>query len=125
MVPRSSRILLTSALLACMLAIAPPALGALTVRFVSVTSPVSLGGPVRIEVVTVPGAVCDIEVRNGNGLVRAAGIRPKKADGQGRIVWLWRVSKKMAPGKWSVLVDCLLGHDLGRAETLFTVKHVK
>ncbi len=95
---------------------------ALTVRFVSVSSWVRLGSPARVEVATVHGAVCDIEVRNPRGLVRTAGIRPKKALDSGRIVWTWRVGRTMTPGTWAVVVDCLLGDQLGRAETRFTVK---
>lgn len=95
---------------------------ALTVRFVSVAPSVRLGAPARVEVATVPGAICDIEVRSPAGLVRAAGIRPKKALASGRVVWTWRVAKTMRPGTWKVVVDCLLGEQLGRAETRFTVK---
>ena len=95
---------------------------ALTVRFISVSPSVRLGAPARVEVATVPGAICDIEVRNPAGVVRTAGIRPKKALTSGRIVWTWRVGKTMRPGTWTVVVDCLLGEQLGRAEAKFTVK---
>ena len=95
---------------------------ALTVRFISVSPSVRLGGPARVEVATVSGAICDIEVRNPGGVVRTAGIRPKKAFDSGRIVWTWRVGKTMRPGTWRVAVDCLLGEQVGRAETRFTVK---
>jgi len=95
---------------------------ALTVRFVSVSPSVKLGAPARVEVATVPGAICDIEVRSPRGMVRTAGIRPKKAFDSGRVVWTWRVGKTMRPGTWTVAVDCLLGEQLGRAEARFTVK---
>lgn len=97
---------------------------ALTVRFVSVSPSVRLGAPARVEIATIPGAVCDIEVRSPRGVVRTAGIRPKKAFDSGRIVWTWRIRKTMRPGTWTVTVDCLLGERLGRAETRFTVKPI-
>jgi hypothetical protein len=99
-------------------------LAALTVRFIAVTPSVTLGGPARVEVATIPGAICDIEVRSPAGVVRTAGIRPKKALASGRIVWTWRVGKTMRPGTWTVAVDCLLGDRLGRAETRFTVRPI-
>jgi hypothetical protein len=94
---------------------------ALAVKFTSVPVSVQRGAPARIEVATVAGAICDIEVRSPAGLVRTAGIRPKKAL-QGRITWTWRVGKTMRPGTWKVVVDCLLGEHVGRVETRFVVK---
>ncbi|HEY6102580.1 MAG TPA: hypothetical protein VI007_05055 [bacterium] len=101
---------------------AQSALAALTVKFISMPSIVRLGAPARVEVATVSGAICDIEVRSPGGLVRTAGIRPKKALDSGRIIWLWRVGKSMRPGTWTVAVDCLLGEQVGRTEARFTVK---
>ena len=97
-------------------------IAALAIRFVSVSPSVRLGSPARVEVATIPGAICDIEVRSPGGVVRTAGIRPKKAFDSGRIVWTWRVGRTMRPGTWMVAVDCLLGEQLGRAEARFTVK---
>jgi hypothetical protein len=94
----------------------------LAVKYVSVPQSVRRGAPARVEVATVPGAICDIEVRSPAGLVRTAGIRPKKALESGRIVWTWRVGKTMRAGKWKVVVDCLLGEHVGRVETHFVVK---
>lgn len=94
---------------------------ALGVKFTSVPVSVQRGAPIRIEVATVAGAICDIEVRSPAGLVRTVGIRPKKAL-QGRITWTWRVGKTMRPGTWKVVVDCLLGEHVGRVETRFVVK---
>lgn len=121
---RAIRALLAAVLLLVPGIAPPPAMAALAVRFVSVTASVSLGGPVRVEIATVAGAVCDIEVRSPAGVVRTAGIRPKKALSSGRIVWLWRVAKSMRPGTWTVAVDCLLGDQLGRAEMRFAVKAI-
>jgi hypothetical protein len=94
----------------------------LTVRFISISPSVRRGAPARVEVATIPGAVCDIDVRSPGGVVRTAGIRPKKAFDSGRIVWTWRVGKTMTPGTWRVAVDCLLGEQVGRAEARFTAK---
>ena len=95
---------------------------ALAVKFVSVPAFVRRGAPARVEVATASGAICDIEVRSPAGVVRTAGIRPKKALESGHIVWTWRVGKTMRPGTWKVIVDCLLGEQVGRVETRFVVK---
>lgn len=94
----------------------------LAVKFISVPASGRRGAPARVEVATVPGAICDIEVRSPAGLVRTAGIRPKKALESGRIVWTWRVGKTMRAGTWQVVVDCLLGEHVGRVEARFVVK---
>ena len=94
----------------------------LAVKFISVPASGRRGAPARVEVATVPGAICDIEVRSPAGLVRTAGIRPKKALESGRIVWTWRVGKTMRAGTWQVMVDCLLGEQVGRVEARFVVK---
>ena len=94
----------------------------LAVKFISVPASGRRGAPARVEVATVPGAICDIEVRSPAGLVRTAGIRPKKALESGRIVWIWRVGKTMRAGSWTVVVDCLLGEQVGRVEARFVVK---
>lgn len=97
-------------------------LGALAVRFTTVPALVRLGSAAAVEVATVAGAVCDLEVRNLRGVVRTAGIRPKRAPASARIVWTWRIYRTMAPGVWKVAVDCLLGEQIGRAEARFTVR---
>jgi hypothetical protein len=120
-----SRALMFPAILTIFLAAgsaSAPAATALAVRFVSLPTVVRLGAPAQIEVATVPGAICDIEVRSPRGVVRTAGIRPKKAFDSGRVVWIWRVGKTMRPGRWTVAVDCLLGEQVGRAEARFRVK---
>jgi hypothetical protein len=120
------RTLILTAAVAIVLAVGAGAISvtaaALTVKFISLPPTVRLGAPARVEVVTVPGAICDIEVRSPKGVVRTAGIRPKKALDSGRITWIWRVGKTMRPGTWTVAVDCLLGEQVGRAEARFTVK---
>ncbi len=110
-----------AAILLCAGVTTASAAALLAVRFVSVPTAVQRGAPVRVEIATVPGAICDIEVRNAAGVVRTVGIRPKKALQTGRVVWLWRVGRTMRPGTWRVVVDCLLGERLGRAETRFVV----
>ncbi|HXF82816.1 MAG TPA: hypothetical protein VNN19_08705 [bacterium] len=95
---------------------------ALPLRIVALTSPVPRGGAARVEAHTAPGAVCDIEVVYPSGRSRAAPLRPRRADGQGRVVWVWRVGRQVAPGKALVTVECLLGEDITRARAAFTVR---
>jgi hypothetical protein len=95
---------------------------ALPLRIMAVTSPVPRGGPARVEAQTAPGAVCDIEVVYRSGRSRAAPLRPRRADGRGRVVWVWRVGRQTAPGTALVMVECLLGEDITRARAEFTVR---
>lgn len=94
----------------------------LPIKVISVTSPVKPGGAARVEVQTVPAAVCDIEVVYRSGPSRAAPLRPKRADDKGRVVWVWRVGRQTATGKASVMVECLLGEDITRIRTEFTIR---
>ena len=94
----------------------------LPIKVISVTSPVKPGGPARVEVQTAPAAVCDIEVVYRSGPSRAAPLRPRRADAKGRVVWLWRVGRRTATGKASVMVECLLGEDITRVRTEFPVR---
>src|SRR3990170_9071596 len=101
---------------------ASPVWADLPIKVISVTSPVKPGGPARVEVQTAPAAVCDIEVVYRSGPSRAAPLRPRRADAKGRVVWLWRVGRQTATGKASVMVECLLGEDITRVRTEFTVR---
>jgi len=119
----ASRRCRSTALIPLLLAgLAAPALADLPVAVVSVTSPVARGGPARIEIRTVAAAVCDIEVVYRTGPSRAPELRPRRADAQGRVVWLWRIGKQTPPGKASVTIECLLGEDITRVHTEFTVR---
>jgi hypothetical protein len=112
-------LLLAAALLA---PAAVPVWADLPLRIVSVTSPVPRGGPARVEAQTAPAAVCDIEVVYASGPSRAAPLRPRRADGQGRVAWVWRVGRQTGPGRASVIVECLLGEDITRVRAEFTVR---
>jgi len=111
-------------LLAAALIVGQPAIGwaELTIRLISVTSPVRRGDPARVEIHTTPAAVCDIEVVYRSGPSRAAPLRPRRADERGRVVWLWRVGKQAAPGRALVTVGCLLGEQITTLRTEFTVR---
>ena len=94
----------------------------LPIKVISVTSPVKPGGAARVEVQTVPAAVCDIEVVYRSGPSRAAPLRPRRADEKGRVVWVWRVGRQTPVGKAFVMVECLLGEDITKVRTQFTIR---
>lgn len=98
-----------------------PARADLVITVVAVSSPVRPGAPARVEILTAPAAVCDIEVRFSTGPSRAAQLRPRRADEKGRVVWLWRLGRQTPRGTWPILIDCLLGHQVGAVRTQFTV----
>ncbi|MDQ7844280.1 MAG: hypothetical protein QN141_14060 [Armatimonadota bacterium] len=94
----------------------------LTIRLLAVTSPVRRGDPARVEILTTPAAVCDIGVVYRSGPSRAPQLRPRRADGAGRVVWLWRVGRQAAPGRAVVTIECLLGEQITSLRTEFTVR---
>lgn len=94
----------------------------LTIKVVSVSSPVSPGQDARLEIATSPGADCDITVVYKSGRSRARGLVPKRADSQGRIVWVWRVGTRTTPGSWPILVNCTWGQQRAALKTAFIVR---
>jgi len=94
----------------------------LSIRLLAMTSPVRRGDPARVEILTTPTAVCDIEVVYRSGPSRAPQLRPRRADDHGRVVWLWRVGRQAAPGRAVVTIECLLGEQITSIRTEFTVR---
>src|SRR3972149_1833336 len=101
---------------------ASPVWADLPIKVISVTSPVKPGGAARVEVQTVPAAVCAIQVVYRSGPRRAAPPRPRRADEKGRVVWVWRVGQQTPVGKAFVMVECLLGEDITKVRTEFTIR---
>jgi|GEM_PF-3819171 len=94
----------------------------LTIRLLSITSPVKRGGPARVEILTTPTAVCDIDVVYRSGRSRAPQLRPRRADDGGRVVWLWRVGTQVKPGRAQVTIACLRGEQITSIRTEFAVR---
>lgn len=117
---------ITAFTLAALLAIVLPASALahaqLTVKVVSVSSPVGPGQDARLEIETVPGADCDISVVYKSGPSRARGLVPKRADSRGRIVWVWRVGTRTTPGTWPIFIDCALGQQRAEIQIEFRVR---
>jgi micrococcal nuclease len=76
----------------------------LSVKIVSLTSPISGGKQATIEVATVPNASCKIVVTYDSGPSAAKGLEPKTADANGSVSWTWNVGTTTTPGKWPVAV---------------------
>jgi hypothetical protein len=81
----------------------------LSVKIVSLTSPISGGKQATIEVSTAPNASCKIVVTYDSGPSAAKGLEPKTADATGSVSWTWNVGATTTPGKWPVTVTCTSG----------------
>ena len=95
---------------------------ALTIKVVSVTSFARPGTDARLQIETSPGADCGIMVVYKSGSSRAQGLVPKRANSQGRIVWVWRVGTRTTPGTWPIIIACTLGQQQAKVGTQFTVR---
>jgi S1-C subfamily serine protease len=94
----------------------------LSIRIISLTSPVSPGADARVEIQTTPGAECAITVVYKSGPSRARGLEPKIADTGGQIAWVWRVGTNTTPGTWRILIECVFENQRAETQTEFTVR---
>ncbi len=72
---------------------------------------VAPGQYASVEIRTTPGVLATIEVLYASGPSRAAGLAARKADGEGQVVWSWRVGTSTTPGSWPVVITAG-GHTL-------------
>lgn len=94
----------------------------LTIKVISITSPASPGSDARLVIATLPGTDCGITVVYKSGPSRAQGLVPKKADGRGRVAWVWRVGTRTTAGTWPIFVECTLGNQRAEVKVAFTVR---
>jgi len=93
----------------------------LSVKIVSLTSPISGGKQAAIEVATVPKASCNIVVTCDSGPSAAKGLEPKTAAASGSVSWTWNVGTTTTPGKWPVTVTCTSGGKQATAKAQLVV----
>lgn len=94
----------------------------LSLKIVSVTSPVSPGANATLVAQTVPGANCDIDVYYKSGASTAQGLYAKTADSSGRVSWTWKVGTRTTPGNWQIVVKASYGGKTVTQSTSFTVR---
>lgn len=93
----------------------------LTIKVVSLTSPVGRGSSASLSIRTSAGARCSIEVQYSSGPSSASGLGDKTASSTGTIGWTWRVGTNTALGTWPIYIDCSKGSAYNVLETRFTV----
>ena len=96
--------------------------GELSLKIVSVTSPVSPGANATLVAQTIPEAECDITVYYKSGPSTASGLYPKTADSSGRVSWTWKVGTRTTPGSWQIVVKASYGGKTVSQTTEFTVR---
>jgi hypothetical protein len=107
---------LVALMVAGSLAIASPADAASqTVKFTTLTSPVTTGANATATVKTSANAHCTIKVVYKNGPSKASGLTPKNANGTGVASWTWKVATNTTPGSWPVTVRCTKGTAVAKA----------
>ncbi len=100
----------------------PPLQEHLSVKLISVKSPVSPGNAASITIKTAPSAECTITVTYKSGPSQAQGLDPKTADNEGIVSWAWIVGTRTTPGEWPIRVTCSAGSEQSTLETLFSVQ---
>jgi len=80
-----------------------------SVKIVSLTTPVTPGTDATLEAQTAPNATCTITVQYASGASQAASLSQKSANAQGAVSWTWRVGANTPPGKYPVTVSCSAG----------------
>ena len=118
---RSSAVLVVVLLVAGAFAAQGHAASRLSVKIVSLTSPISGGKPATVEVTTAPKASCSIVVTYDSGPSAAKGLEPKTADAAGSVSWTWNVGATTTPGKWPVTVTCMSGGKQATAKAQLVV----
>lgn len=76
----------------------------ITIKIVSVTSPVKRGQNATLVAKATSGAYCTITVYYKSGPSKAKGLEPKNADKKGSVSWTWKVGTNTTPGKWKIVV---------------------
>ncbi len=94
----------------------------LSVRLISVISPVSPGNAASITVRSAPSAACTITVAYKSGPSQAQGLDPKTADKDGIVSWAWIVGTRTTPGEWPIRVTCSADSGQSTLETVFSVQ---
>ncbi len=102
--------------------IPPPPIDELSLKIVSVTSPVSPGAYAKLEARAPPGSQCTITVYYKSGPSKAQGLYPKQADSNGDVSWTWKVGTRTTPGSWKIVVTVTHSGKTVSQETYFTVR---
>jgi len=102
--------------------ILPAPTAELSLKIVSVTSPVSPGAYATLKARAPPGAQCTIAVYYKSGRSTAQGLYPKQADNNGDVSWRWKVGTRTTTGSWRIVVTATYGGKTVSQETYFTVR---
>ncbi len=93
----------------------------LSVRVVSVISPVRAGSQATLTVKTSPGAQCTPSVQGRSGAT--VKVFPKRvADAHGMATWTWQVPVETAAGPWPVTITCVSSSPNGTIRSEASVK---
>jgi hypothetical protein len=74
----------------------------LSVKIVSITSPIKAGADATAVAQTDADALCKITVKYKSGPATAAGLKAQHADSTGKVSWTWKTTKNTAAGEWPV-----------------------
>lgn len=93
----------------------------LSIKIISVTSPVNAGANATLVAQTLAGAECECEVFYKSGLNTDSGLFPKTADSSGQVSWTWKVGNREPPGDWQIIVRASYGGKTDAASTFITI----
>jgi hypothetical protein len=94
----------------------------LSVKLISITSPLHPGDDATINVQTAPKSQCEIIVKNKSGNSKAKGLEAKQANNTGKVSWTWKIAKNITPGPIAVTVNCTWGKKTGTLDAKLDVQ---
>jgi hypothetical protein len=93
----------------------------ISIKKVSLISPIGRGAYETLEIKTLAGASCSITVTYASGPSKAAGLDPTKADSSGYASWTWKVGTSTTLGTWPIDVRCVKSGASAKKRFSFTV----
>lgn len=94
----------------------------LSIKVVSLTSPIAPGQRATLTIQTTPGAACTIAVYYKSGRSQAQGLDPKNAAVDGTVSWSWKVGSSTTPGTWKIVVTATINGQTISKEIPFVVQ---
>jgi beta-lactamase superfamily II metal-dependent hydrolase len=100
----------------------PTTTSELSIKVVSLTSPIAPGQRATLKIQTTPGADCTIAVYYKSGRSQAQGLGPQTAAADGGVTWSWKVGSSTTPGTWRIVVTVTFNGQTISKEISFEVQ---
>lgn len=95
---------------------------ALSLKIVSITSPIEAGSYAVLIAEATPNSQCTITVYYNSGPSSASGLGAKTADSNGNVSWEWKIGSNTSPGEYKIIVTSSLNNHTVSKTVYFTVQ---